>query len=183
MTSLPRSQGVRPGVIGLISLIAVCLAGIAYVTSQLLVRPNGWAGIPFLILLTMGIVSFVRGLVTRIRTLTAVNKGDYAIQKTLSLTEAFVNLHGMSPQEALHRCFDEMDAANGYEGRVMEANRLTALLKRTFARSHVRCSVSVVENSLRISFELVEGGAIWADGGRFEREIHRLARRLHSRAQ
>lgn len=37
----------------------------------------------------------------------------------------------MSPQEALHRCFDEMDAANGYEGRVMEANRLTALLKRT----------------------------------------------------
>jgi hypothetical protein len=183
MTSMPRSQGVRPGVVGLISLIVICLAGIAFVTPQLFVRPNGWAGIPFLVLMTMGIVNFARGLVTRIRTLAAVAKGDYAIQKTLSLTEAFVNLHGMSSQEALRRCFDEMSTANGYESRLMEASQVTALLRRTFARSHVRCSVSVVENNLRISLELMEGGAIWADGGRFEREIGRLARRLHSRAQ
>jgi hypothetical protein len=183
MSSLPRSQGVRPGVVGLIFLIVLCLAGIAFVVPQLFARPNGWTGIPFLILMSMGIVFFARGLATRARTLAAVSNGNYSILKTLSLTEAFVSLRGLSPQEALTRCFDEMSDANGYQGRLMEADKVSATLKRTFARSQVRCSVSIVEGALRIQFERVEGGAIWADGGRFEREIDRLTKRLHSRAQ
>lgn len=180
MSSLPRSQGVRPGVVGLVFLILVCLAGIIYMAPQLFARPNGWTGIPFLILMGVGVIFFARGLATRARTLAAVSNGNYSILKTLSLTEAFVSLRGLSPQEALRRCFDEMSDANGYESRVMEGENISATLKRTFARSQVRCSVSVLESSLRIQFERVEGGAIWADGGRFEREIGRLSNSLQA---
>ena len=179
MSSLPRSQGVRPGAVGLIFLIVLCLAVVAFEVPQLFTRSDGWTGIPFLVIAGLVFVLCVRAFTTRVRTLVAVSDGTYSVLKTLSLTEAFVSLQGWSPEEALRRCFDEMTVANGYEGRVMEANKVSAIMKRSFVRRHVRCSVSVADNALRIQFELVEGGAIWADGGRCEREIARLSRCLH----
>jgi hypothetical protein len=181
MSTLPRSQGVRPGVLGLIFLILLCLAGIAFVTPQLWTQQRGWTGIPFLIMLVIGAATFSRALATRIRTLSAVSKGNFSIVKTLSQTEGFVSLQGLSPEEALGRCFQVLDNKNGYNKRTMGAKTVTATMKRTFARSHIRCSISVVGDALRMQFELEEGGAIWADAGRFEREIHRLVEHLHTR--
>jgi len=181
MSSLPRSQGVRPGVAGLILLIVLCLAGIALAGTQIFERPDGWMGIPFLIVMILSVYVFLRGLVTRIRTLRAGASGTYSLVKTLSRTEGFISLRGLSPRKALQGCFDEMSDENGYSGRLMEANKVSATMRRSFARSHVQCSASIVENALRIQFERVEGGAIWADGGRFEREIDRIAGLLHRR--
>lgn len=180
MSALPRSQGVGPGVLGLIFLILLCLAGIAFVTPQLWTQQGGWTGIPFLIVLVIGAATFSRALATRVRTLLDVSRGRFSIVKTLSQTEGLVGLQGLPPQEALQRCFRALGDANGYSKRTMGDKTLTATMKRTFARSHVRCSISVVGNSLRIQFEREEGGAIWADAGRFEREIHRLVECIHT---
>lgn len=179
MSTLPRSQGVRAGIFGLIFLILVCLAGIAFVTPQILTQQSGWTGIPALIMMVIGVVYFSRGLATRIRTLSAVSRGKFSILKTLSRTEAFINLQDLSPEEALRRCFHALDDANGYRRRTLGDKTLSAIMKRTFARSHIRCSISLAENSLQIQFEREEGGAVWADGGRFEREIQRLAAHIH----
>lgn len=179
MSTLPKSQGVRAGIIGLIFLILVCLAGITFITPQILTQQRGWTGIPALIMMIIGVAYFSRSLATRIRTLSAVFRGKFSILKTLSRTEAFVSLQGISPEEALRRCFHALDDANGYRRRTLGDKTLSATMNRTFARSHIRCSISLEENSLQIQFEREEGGAIWADGGRFDREIQRLAEHIH----
>lgn len=163
---------------GLIVLELLCLIAIAFVTTTAWSK-GIWAALPFTVLVAIVAVRTLRSISTRIATIRGVANGRFSVIKTLSLTEAFISLGHLSAEAALGKCFEAMDASGGFDNRSMSEGSVRGTIKQSFARKHPVCSVSASTDTLHLRFELEEGGAIWADGGRFEREIHRIRSRLH----
>ncbi|MEV7136558.1 hypothetical protein AB0N24_27275 [Arthrobacter sp. NPDC093128] len=137
------------------------------------------AAIPFIVLVGFTAIRTFRSIATRIKTLNYVSNGRLSITKMLSTFEALLSLEGLTPQAALQRCFDAMDTENGYDSRSLADGLVRGIMTKTFVRKHPVCSISITDGVLLMRFEFEEGGAIWADGGRFEREARRIWHRLH----
>lgn len=173
MNTLPRSQGLVPGLVGMILLELACVGMFSFVTLSAW-GTQRWEVIPFLALVVFVAATTLRSITSRVKTLSSVSSGRLSVVKTLSLTEGFLDLGEIAPHAALQRCFDAMNQESGYESRSKVDGTVRGTLKQTLARKHPLCFVTEVDGRLQIRFELEEGGAIWADGGRMEREIGRL---------
>jgi hypothetical protein len=178
MGTLPRSQGLWSGLVMLIVLellLALALASAATLSFS----RGSWAAIPFIILVGIGAVRTFRSIVTRIKTINYVSNGRLSVVKTLSMFEALIRLEHVAPQAALQRCYDAMDKGNGYDSRSLADGSVRGVMSKTFVRKHPLSSISAIDGGLQVRFELEGGGAIWADGGRFERETRRIWQSVH----
>ncbi|UKA68687.1 hypothetical protein LFT44_10020 [Arthrobacter sp. FW306-05-C] len=165
-TQLPKSQGILPGLIGylILEVMAILFAIWTYNSVGLSLMPILGSVIAVLTLI---------GLMTRIRTVLEVRKADMAIQKTLTSTEGYIPLHGMLPTSALMQCLEYMKASPNYKDAHMNGPAITAIRKADMFTKSAHCTITSDEsrNVIHIIFQLVDGGAIWADSGKHEREI------------
>jgi hypothetical protein len=173
MHSLPRSQGLVGGLIGLIVIeLAVIAAVVAIVITYGGIQ---WEMLPMLALLVFGMGTGFRGLMTRIKTLRDVSSGLLAVVRVLSRTDAYLPLRGLEASEALERCRTILYDDTKYEQVSAEDGTLRALLKSRFTSPRVKLRITVDQGAqiLHISFEFV------AIDDRHEREIQRFVRSLY----
>lgn len=106
-----RSQGVWPGLFGLLFLLLFLIMATIFL---LLGGPN-WKTLPFTILLLITVLDVGVRLLTRIGTLWLVGAGRLAIVKTLSSTDVRVPQLGNGSMSSLKARWDEISETDAYE--------------------------------------------------------------------
>lgn len=171
LKALPRSQGIIPGLIGYVFLEAVVL----YVLFWTVFRTSA---LVFTVLMTAGGSLNTAGLATRVSTIVSVRRGHLAIRKTVSRTEAFIPYAG-SPAGVLETCRLWLESSPSYENVNARDAGVNAILKGDLLSRRSSAEISVAgEGVLRISYELAQGGSIWADSGKHERAAQFLRKSL-----